>query len=426
MTGRERHNAICNITGETLWGFQTAMVMPTTVLTVLLTQLGASKAAVGVIPSLDGLTLFMSVFGIYLFRSHKKRKFRIILFHYVTLVPLLALMGVAILAHDFIPVVFLRFLLLGCWALFMANVGIVVTSWIDWIAHLFRREIRGTITGASWACSSLAGVAGALTAGWALQGNNSLLPFGWLYVAAALFAACSISAFVAVRDPAKEMVGDFAPGVREMAVAARESLSDVAFRRILIGRCLSLAGFCVGPFIALHYLSPAGGGLSDSLVVSLGAAQTAGTAICCLLFGRIGDRIGHRFGMLMGIGFQVCSLLAVLLIHGPIGCFVAMLFSGCVGGALIVSCTNLFIESCPHQVRVAHLMVGNMIVGLAGLLFPLVGARIAIDAGIPALMEVSVVISVIALVWNLCKVKDPRGPKRPATDEFPPVIPYAR
>ena len=107
MTPQERHNAICNITGETFWGFQAAMVMPTTVLTVLLTQLGASKAAVGVIPSLDGLTLFMSVFGIYLFRSHKKRKFRIILFHYVTLVPLLALMGVAILAHDFIPVVFL-------------------------------------------------------------------------------------------------------------------------------------------------------------------------------------------------------------------------------------------------------------------------------------------------------------------------------
>ena len=47
MTPRERHNATCNITGEVLWGFQAAMVMPTTVLTVLLAELGAAKTTIG-------------------------------------------------------------------------------------------------------------------------------------------------------------------------------------------------------------------------------------------------------------------------------------------------------------------------------------------------------------------------------------------
>jgi MFS family permease len=130
--------------------------------------------------------------------------------------------------------------------------------------------------------------------------------------------------------------------------------------------------------------------------------------------------------MLMGIGFQLCSLLAVLLIHGPIGCFVAMLFAGCVGGTLLVSYTNLLVESCPHQVRVAHLMIGNMIVGFAGLLLPVVGARIATYAGIPVLIEVSFVLSAVALVWSICKLRDPRGPKKPAADEFPAIVPYVR
>jgi len=409
MTSQERHNAICNITGETLWGFQSTMVMPATVLTVLLTQLGASKATVGLIPSLDGLAMFLSVVGIYLFRSKKKRKLRIILFHYVTVVPLLGVMGLSVLAHGSIPRELLKIILMVSWAFFMGSIGMLAATWMDWIAHLFRQEIRGTITGAGWGCSSLAGIAGALTSGWVLRSNDDIHAFGWLYLGACVFAALSVAIFLAIRDPAEEMLVDSAPGLREMVAAARESLSSIPFRRVLIGRCLGLAGYCIGPFIALHYLSPAGGGLANSLIVSLGAAQTAGSAICCVLFGRIGDRIGHRFGMLMGIVFQLCSLLSVLLIHGPTGYFLAMLFSGCVGGTLLISYLNLVIESCPHEVRAAHLMIGNLVVGVAGLLFPMAGACIAIHAGIPRLMVVSLAVSAVALVWNIRKVKDPRG-----------------
>ena len=409
MTSQERHNALCNISGEALWGFQTAMVMPATVLTVLLIQLGASKATVGLIPALDGLSMFLSVFGIYLFRSHKKRKLRLVFFHYLTLTPFLAVMGISVLAHDFIPRDVLKTLLMASWALFMGGVGMVSASWMDWLAHLFRQEIRGTITGASWGISSMTGIAGALTAGWVLRAHDDIRTFGWLYLVACVFATLSPSIFLAVRDPAEDMIEDYAPDLRDMVTAARESLSNGAFRNILVGRCLGLAGFCIGPFIALHYLSPAGGGLADSLVVSLGAAQTAGSAICCVLFGRIGDRIGHRFGMRAGIVFQLCSLLSALLIHGPVGYFFAMLFAGCVGGTLTISYLNIVIESCPHGVRAAHLMIGNIVVGVAGLLFPLAGAYIATHTSILALMKVSVAVSFLALIWNLRKVKDPRG-----------------
>jgi MFS family permease len=244
-----------------------------------------------------------------------------------------------------------------------------------------------------------------------LRGNNDINTFGWLYLGACAFAAVSITTFMAIRDPAEDLAEDFAPRLRDMVEAARASLWDVAFRRVLIGRCLSLAGFCIGPFIALHYLSAAGGGLADSLVVSLGAAQTAGAAVSCMVFGRIGDRVGHRFGMVAGIVFQLGSLLSALLINGAAGCFLAMLMSGCVGGTLMISYMNLVVETCPHEVRSAHLMIGNMVVGVAGLLFPMAGALIAAHAGIPALMEASFAVSAAALAWCLWKVKDPRETK---------------
>jgi MFS family permease len=399
MTPQERHNALCNVTGESLWGFQVAMILPATVLTVLLTQLGASKVAIGVIPSLEGLGMFMSVFGIYFFRSHKKRQARIILFHYIVLVPCLAAMGLAVLAHDFLSREALRVLLLLGWALFMSGVGMIGPVWMDWIAHLFRREIRGTVTGLSWGCSNLAGIAGALAAGWALGAHPEVLTFGWLYLAAALFATSSISVFLLVRDPARDLAEDRAPGWREFVAATGESLSDRPFRYVLIGRSLGLAGFCVGPFIALHYLSAEGGALTGSLVVTLGAAQTVGAAVSAMVFGRVGDRIGHRFGLLMGIVFQIGSLLCVIL----------------APGAFLISYLNLVVESCPHEVRSAHIMVGNMVVGVAGLLIPLAGAALAEQAGIPALMKASLGISLVALAWNLLKVRDPRDLSRSPT-----------
>jgi len=408
MTPQERHNATCNVAGEAFWGFQVAMVMPTTVLTVLLTELGAARTTIGLIPSFDGLAMFLPIVGIYLFRSHKKRKVRIILFHYLLMVPCLGVMGLAALAHDALGAGMLKVILIAGWALFTGCLGMIGAAWFDWIAHLFRREIRGTVTGLGWGCSSLAGIAGALTSGWALRGGNDIGTFGWLYLAAFGFAVLSISSFLAVRDPARDLAEDYAPTLRDIIAAARESLSDIAFRRVLMARCLSLAGFCIGPFIALHYLSAGGGGLAASLVVSMGAAQTGGSAVACMLFGRIGDRAGHRVGMLMGVVFQIGSLLSALLIKGPSGCFLAMLLAGCVGGTLMISYMNLVVESCPHKVRSAHLMIGNMVVGVAGLLFPMAGALIAARAGIPALMEVSLVVSAMALGWGVWKVKDPR------------------
>jgi len=71
-------------------------------------------------------------------------------------------------------------------------------------------------------------------------------------------------------------------------------------------------------------------------------------------------------------------------------------------------------------------MIGNMIVGFAGLLFPVIGARIALNAGIPVLMEVSLALSAVALVWSILKVRDPRGPTTPVLDQLPLASPHLR
>jgi MFS family permease len=290
----------------------------------------------------------------------------------------------------------------------MLTMGVIIAVWQDWVAHLFREGIRGWATGMAWGFSSLAGAVSALLAGWILKAYPGLSTFGWLYLTACALGVISMIVFLAVRDPAEQEAEEIVPSLHDMVAAALHSLRTANFRAVLIGRCLAYAGFCVGPYITMHYLSDAGGKVSESLLVSLGAAQTLGSAVTCIALGRLGDRIGHRFGVLAGAIFQVACLLSVLLISGPVGCALAMVFAGCVGGALTISCMNLMIETCPHQIRSAHLAIGNIIVGIAAMVVPMLGSRLAGAYGIQALMAGSLAMSILAAVWIAWKVRDPR------------------
>jgi hypothetical protein len=406
MTPQERHNAICNITGEALWGFQVALIPSATVLTVLLLRMGARTSTIGLIPTIEGASLLLQVVGIYLFRHHKTRKWRIVLWHYVAMIPFLTLMGIAILYRARFSTTLLIVLLLSGWALFYGAIGVALAAWQDWIAHLFHEKIRGTVTGLAWGSSSFAGVGATLLAGRILKLQPATDTYGYLYIAASVIAAVSIATFLLIRDPAQSLHDEVPPRFIHMLRAAAASLRDANFRAILLGRCLCLAGFCIGPFIAVSFRVSAH--LADSTIVTLGSAQTLGSAISCIGFGRLGDRLGHRLGFLMGAVLQIACLLSILLVPGAVGCLLAFLFAGGVLGVLTISYMNLVLESCPHDIRSAHLVIGNIVVGIIAIIFPILGSRFAQSHGLRSLMLASLGISCVATLWIALKVCDPR------------------
>ena len=121
-----------------------------------------------------------------------------------------------------------------------------------------------------------------------------------------------------------------------------------------------------------------------------------------------GTGSAHRFGVLSGSVFQIACLLCVLLVAGPIGCAVAMLFAGGVRGAMSVSYMNLVLESCPHHIRSAHVAVGNIVVGTTAMIVPILGSRLVGAYGIQTIIAASLVMSLLAAGWIAWKVRDPR------------------
>jgi MFS family permease len=409
MERRDIRNFSLNVGGEILWGFQAALIGSSTVLAVLLRDLGAGPRMIGSILAIEsGGFLLPQILGNYVFASRRKLKAHLMIFHFIVILPLLWIM--AALTHFVFlrPEVF-RWLLLASFAVYMISIGVVSSAWFDWFARLFRKETRGTVMGATWCAAAGAGAGGALLAGWTLDVYAPEDAYFALYVAAAVISVMSILLFCFVDDSAAQDE----PGRRRVSTAAllqdfRHSLQDRNFRSYLIGRMLAVCGFCVLPLLVVYYTSPRGGGLDKGDVVSYGSAMTVGASLAHFLIGRLGDKKGYRVGLLIASAAQMATLGLLLLTSGPYSCLAAYFGAGLCGGASWISHLNMLFETCPHENRMAHITVGNMVISGAWIAAPLLAGQAAESFGVRSVFAVCLGVSAVAFLWFLRRVKDPR------------------
>jgi len=253
------------------------------------------------------------------------------------------------------------------------------------------------------------GAAGAAAAGWLLGWYPEPGAYVLLFCAAGTFEVLSMIIFGFVDDPAE---GSDETGVRlrvrELGHHFRTSLGSANFRAFLVGRVLASVGFCMLPFIAVYYKSTEGGGLDKGTVVSSGAAMTLAIALANLVLGRLGDRRGHRIGILVAPIAQAATLAVVLLSSGRWSCVAAYTCAGLAAGSAWISHTNMLFETCPHDHRLAHITVGNLVLSLPMLAAPLLAGVVADLCGMATLFRLCLVLSLAAAAWIALRVREPR------------------
>jgi predicted MFS family arabinose efflux permease len=408
----ERRNAALNAAGEALWGFQAAMVASATVLTVLLTDFGASARLIGVIPAIEGtLIVVPQLAGIWLFHSQTNRRRNLVAWHLAFPIPVLLAMGALLLSPAGEHAAFMRSALPVMFAAFIAGIGVIVAVWMDWLADLFRPAIRGTAIGVAFAAAALAGVAGGALAGAAIGQWPGIPTYGFLYLAAGAIAAASFACFWLIGDPPRtpqQAPVSRPPSAAETRVRFRASLADLNFRRYLVGRGIAAAGFGIMPFIAIYYRSEAGGALSGGGVVAAGSLTALGSAAGNLAFGKIGDLLGHRIGVIVGASMQAVTLLLLLTTSGPLSCALAYICAGVCISSTFVSHNNILYETCPHDHRLSHITVGNMVLALPLMLGGLLAGQVAESLGLTPLFGMCLVLSLGGALWLALLVRDPR------------------
>jgi len=399
-----------NAAGEAVFGFKTNLIASVTVLTVLLRDHGASERLIGAIWSIEAAgALLPQILGLYLFHSYRRRRRDLILWHIVIMLPILLVMaGLTAAAGHLGPGAY-RWGMLLCHAYYWVCIGIVNAAWGDFIASLFPVTIRGTVTGLAMGAASLAGAVGALAAGRLIRGYPGHLTFAGLYGAAWVLGTLSLCLWIPVNDQVLQALPSTPrPSFRQSAGHFAHSLSDGNFRAFLLTRVLSGLGFCVAPFIALRYMAPEGGNLPGGTVVSCGAAMTLGFCLASLVLGPLGDRWGHRIGIVVGISTQMVTLGALLGISGLTGCLLAYAGTGICNACGAVSGSNMIFETCPHEHRMAHISVGNLLIG-APMAFAAVLAGLVAEAfSLATVFRICLALSTAALLWCLLRVREPR------------------
>ena len=413
MEDHTRRNAIINILGESLWGLKANLVVPSVILAVLLNQYGASPELIGVIPAIEiSMQLVPQMLGGYIFHSRARRKVQLVIWHYVAMLPFTLIMGIFTFFADQMDASFYRIAMLLSFACYMGAIGVVAASWVEYfLGTIYDGSIRGTVMGLSSFGASFAGTGGALFAGWLIRTLPGSDAYAWLYVISWVLGMISISMFLLIKDPGGAHAPEEKPAsLAELSTSLRLSLGSVNFRNYLIGRVIAVCGFSLIPFIALYYTSTRGGGLSNDYVVSCFSAYTVANAVGALVLGRLGDRIGHRVGMVFGACMQVVTLGCALLLTGPAGVILTYIGAGLANSCGFVSHSNLVMEMRPpeNQNRVAHLSIANLVIGIPAAVAPIISGWVAGTWDVPALFGLGLGISLAAALWLGLRFKDPR------------------
>jgi len=410
MNSNTIRNAWFDILGEGIWGLQAGMIPPATVLAVLLARYGADNTVLGLISAIQGGLMYLpQVIGLFIFHSMRYRKRQAIAWHIFGIIPVQTCCGLVILLDGHISPAGMQAWLLGLHALLFIFCGVIIGVWSEWLAHLFHIRIRATVMGAAFCLYSILGTLGGLGAGWMIERMEGTRPYAILFIASGLIAWVSMACFMLIDDPAGcEPDLQQQPTIRGVLSRFHASLSDWNFRAFLIGRIMVSVGLCVSPFLAAYYQSPEGGSLSDGIIVTCGAAMTIGTAISTILIGCLGDRTGHRSGIIAGAMLQVVTLAILLFTRGTVSCALAYLGIGICVGFAFISHTNMLLETCPHDDRLAHITVGNTVMTVPLLAAPLLAGYLANQWGLRPMFLLSLAVSALAAIWFIACVKEPR------------------
>lgn len=409
MDAAERRNARRVVIGEGFFGVGMGLVAPMTVLVLLLQSLGASKIELGLVGSLSwaGWVLLQPL-GLFLFgRRRRTKRFLIPWSLSCSLPTYLAMTAVVYFLAPVRPRLCAT-LIIVIYGVRVLGAGIALPFWFDWQAMVFRREIRGRVIGGMAAASALGVSLAALAAGRAEVALPFPVNYSLLFIASVLFFIAALGFFAVVREPDSFSTPYHPLKTRDLFRRFARSLSEKNFRNYLVGRLLMTMGAGAAAFYAVHFRSPDGGGMAAGSVITLGMFLTLPQAASSYLLGRLGDRAGHKAGVVVGAVAQVAAILVAYLGRGGVACAACFVLVGIAWSAAWVSHQNMLFETCPHDSRVAHITLSNMVLGPVLGLVPVATGWMMEHVGVRSGIGLTLIPTLLGVVWLALVVREPR------------------
>lgn len=403
--GVVRRNFALNVLDGALFTLGINLVSRQAVLPLLVTQIGGGAIAVSLITVLWTVGFYLPQFLIAGRVGREPRKKRLMLRTAVAqrlpwlCMALLAAFGLERVSAD---VGLISFFAVFGLAAVMGSLSVPV--WFEMVAKLTPVRLRGRMFGLRVIFSGLFGMGAGWAAEFILERMAYPDSFALLFVLAFVMMIGSYVclALLEENEDAPTDGVSYADIVRRIPSILRH---EPNFRNFLVADALLMASLSAEAFYAVHAFERFG--LSSGFAGRFTAVLMASSVIGSVVFGYLGDRIGHRLNLaLMGASTALACTVAVL---APSAEAYYLVFVGASFATTLqlISRLPIVAEICGERDRPIYLALANIVsspFALCGLL----AGWLAQSAGYTPVFLVLGGMALCALLWLLLFVREPR------------------
>jgi len=405
----ERSNALKAVAGEGLFGTGMGFLSAVSVLPLLIRSLHGSQIEVGLIGSIFWAGwLVLQPLSFFLFGRRRRTKRFLVPWSFAFAVPTYLAIGAVVYFLGPRQPALCRTLLLVILAVRVVGGGMGVPFWLDWQAAIFRRQIRGRVIGLTATFSTLGGALAAFAAGKVVGHMDFPGSYALLSAVSVVFFVVALACYATVREP-DSLYAPYVPfRTADLFRQFGHSLREPNFRRYLVGRILVTLGAGAAAFYAVHFKDPSGGSVPAATVVKLSSLLFLAQCAASYPLGRLGDRAGHKAGVVLGALGQVGAIVVAYFARGPVACGATFALVGTAWAASWVSHVNMLFETCPHDNRVAHITLSNMVLGPVLALVPVGTGWLVSLVGMRAGIGLTLIPTLLGMAWLALMVREPR------------------
>ncbi len=286
--------------------------------------------------------------------------------------------------------------------------GALLPAWMEVVGHAIPLTLRGRFFAVWSIIACLGGLAASFATASILAAVRAPVSYGVCFVAATICMALSYVALLFTHEPPSS-----APPAPRVPLRAYLGRIPALLRRdrnmawFLTARAFTVIGVMGSAFFTVYALRVLGapawrvGVFTTMLLV--------GQVVGNLVFGWLGDQMGHRLVLAVGTAAMAAASLVALFARSVDAMLIAFLLDGVYEAALSVSGLNILLEMAPAiGERPTYVGLGRSAVAPIACAAALLGGLLADAAGFTSVFAVSAAFCLIALAVLVLQVREPR------------------
>ena len=285
------------------------------------------------------------------------------------------------------------------------GMGLISTGLQHVLAKVIPAPMRGRFFGVATFLGSAAAVPAGLAVGVVLDRYTFPTNYAICFLAAYASAMIAWAFMCTIREPA-EPVEVRPAGATYLRRLSEILAHDANYRSFIAGRLLLSLGGLANGFVVVAAVSRFA--LPDATAGAFTAYSVAGSLVANLLLGFVGDRHGHKLALELSALIGAAAMALAWLAPSPAWFSLAFFCQGASVGGVMLATLTIVPEFCALQVRPTYIGLTGTLIGLAGLVAPVIGGSLAPLLGYGGLFVLALGLRLAGGALLRWRVRDPR------------------